>query len=172
MEDFGPIIWVLATLGALIYSGVSKSKKTAKKGAAIPKGIPGEAWPTTHMPSPKPQTNRRQPATELHDAAHSAHSRSERANEAYPAGRHLPKAPSRVSQRAAKAHRATQFPRIGSNTIETETTDALHRNPSAKEVTAISPEKAPARPQITLNEDFDLRQAIIMSEILHPKFDE
>lgn len=167
MEDFGPIIWVFATLGTLVYSGVSKSKKTAKKGAAIPKGIPGEAWPTSHMPSPKPQTNRRQPATEVHDKAHSAHSRSEHTNEAYPAGRHLPKAPSRISSSAVTAHRATQFPRI-----ETETADALHRARSTKGVAALSTENAPARPQIALNEDFDLRQAIIMSEILHPKFDE
>lgn len=172
MEDFGPLIWVLATLGALTYSGISKSKKAAKKGTATPKGILGEAWPTTHMPSPKPQTNRHQPATELHDAAHPAHSHSEHANEAYPVGRHLPKTPSRVSQRAATAHRTTRSSQIDSNTFETETTGALHCNRSTKGVTAISPEKAPACPQTVLNEDFDLRQAIIMSEILHPKFDE
>lgn len=166
MEDFGPVIWVFATLAALTYSGVSRAKKAARKGTAAPQGIPGEAWPQ-RTGLPKQQKNRPKTAQPAHSAHPMPATRPMLENGAYPASRRLAKTQFQEPQAAAPAYH-TASARINSAPSTSKT--AFPSNVST--AAAAPPTNSEIQSQIAFNEDFDLRQAIIMSEILHPKFDE
>ena len=156
MEDFGPIFWVAVTLAAMIYGSVSKAKKAAKKGSTAPQSTPAEAWPTASAPIPQRQERQITPVTTSQQEQYSGDeyqtAQIRRQIEHRPASSiQVPHPASAMSARTPKQPRkSTEHP--------TETSASL--------------DKGQTEPQTPFYEDFDLRKAVIASEILKPKFDE
>lgn len=155
MEDFGPIFWVTVTLAAMIYSSVSKAKKAAKKGSAAPQGTPAEAWPTTSAPIPQ----RQEQQTQTHSATAPQQGQ-------YPGDEHLPA----QIQRQIEPHPVSSM-RV-SHPVSPMPAHAPKKSVERPTAASASPDKGETVPQTPFYEDFDLRKAVIASEILRPKFDE
>lgn len=153
MEDFGPILWVTVTLAAMIYSSVSKAKKAAKKGSAAPQGTPVEAWPTTSAPIPQRQQAQTHTPTVLQQGQ-------------YPDDEHLPE----QIQRQTEPHPVSAM-RV-SHPASSMPARAPKKSVERPTAASASPDKGETAPQTPFYEDFDLRKAVIVSEILQPKFDE
>lgn len=143
MEIFGSVIWVAIITAAVIYN--SASKKAAKK-AGKAQGMPAEAWPTISLPTPERQENR--PQTDNETAG------------TMPYGERTPS----QQQPGNTPHGALQTSHTPSSATSTPEQYPI-------EGFAHSENREIQSPTLS-REEFDLRQAIILSEILHPKFDE
>lgn len=131
-----------AVIALIVYNGVRQIRKNAAKGEKRRQTAMGEAWPTETIPTEK------RPQTPRKRAAEPQH----RAEEATT---HCADMPSRPEYANLATRKTASKP---SNRKENADTTA--------------PAVSETPPQSTCDEDFDLRQAVIMSEILKPKFDE
>lgn len=181
MEDFGTIIWVLVVIGIAAANGMSKYRKARGKGAPHT----GEAWPSSDEGPGIPT----QP--EIPDIFGLPRTASQKA-----APQPVPKPRTAVPQPPVaaagntpgpgQAHPSREYGTAGgSRRILTPTTaDTAHAQlheikaqnapKGAKYAQGTSPRTA-ATPQAegsVLGEEFDLRRAIIYSEIMKPKFEE
>ena len=155
MEDLGPIFWVAATLAAMIYSSISKAKKAAKKGTTAPQGTPAEAWPTTSTSIPQRQEQKTYPNTVPQQERYSDDER-------------LPEQIQRQIE-----HRPASSIRVPHPASPVSTPKRpIERAEHLTEASAAAPGKSETELQTPFYEDFDLRKAVIASEILKPKFDE
>lgn len=183
MEDFGSIIWLLVAVGALVFSSNSKARKRAREVAKRAKELQGEvtgreAWPSWDTP-PQPD------ADETTGRATS-----------WPVA---PAAPARKSRTTASAseprHGAATAPAVASSSNRpaydgrqgAAATEKSHRKAAGKPQTSrqngvgdvvqslraahangtIAPDLA-----TEIREEFDLRRAVLYSEIMKPKFEE
>lgn len=148
MEDSGILKWI-AIIALIAYNGVRQIRKTAQKGAQSRNTVSGEAWPTSDT---SPQ---KQPEKQL-----------EIQQERVEHPLHEPKRAFRNTTQTDMGHdRTLQLPASDrpTNPARTAKRPANTPNPS---------ENAETRAENSASDDFDLRQAVIMSEILRPKFDE
>ncbi|MFR6416028.1 MAG: hypothetical protein ACLUNS_10200 [Alistipes shahii] len=151
MEDFASVIWVIIIVGAMIFNVVSQSRKARGKGA---KQIPPRArhGPRPHpdMPTPSTAPVRPEPITSVFpDECQSL--------EEIPAQEYEPEyAALKTTETEALRH---------------QTTDRLKTAHETDEIAAHAID-APEESSSSIAGEFNLRQAVIYSEILKPRFDE
>lgn len=150
MEDFASVIWAVIIVGAMIFNVVSQSRKARGKGA---RQTPhGEAWPSSapDMPVPSATPARPEPATPVFEDEC-------RSLEEIPAQEYEPEytAPKTAETKTSRAS--------GRRTVQ----NCAGKGAIAAQAITDAPEEAAA-----IAEEFDLRQAVIYSEILKPRFDE
>ena len=151
MEDFASVIWVVIIIGAMVFNVVSQSRKARGKGA---KQTPhGEAWPMSgpDMPMPSAAPVRPEPVTPAFpDECQS-----------------LEEIPAQEYEPEYTVPKATE-----TRTLRHQTTDRLKTAPETDEIAAHAISDAPEEAAPSIAGEFDLRQAVIYSEILKPRFDE
>ena len=155
MDDFATVIWVVIIAGAMIFNVVSQSRKARGKGARTPgheEAWPSQAHPESEpapMPAPRPAPWPVAPV--FPDECQSL--------EEIPAEEY---APEHTTPKAA-----------GRGHLRHQTVNRLMDDSGNDEIAAHSlPNNAPDAATTSQTEEFNLRQAIIYSEILKPKFEE
>ena len=155
MDDFATVIWVVIIAGAMIFNVVSQSRKARGKGARTPGHE--EAWPSqAHLesepdPMPAPRPAPWPVAPVFPDECQSL--------EEIPAEEY---APEHTTPKAA-----------GRGHLRHQTVNRLMDDSGNDEIAAHSlTNNAPDAATTSQTEEFNLRQAIIYSEILKPKFEE
>lgn len=155
MDDFATVIWVVITAGAMIFNVVSQSRKARGKGARTPgheEAWPSQAHPESEpdpMPAPRPAPWPVAPV--FPDECQSL--------EEIPAEEY---APEHTTPKAA-----------GRGHLRHQTVNRLMDDSGNDEIAAHSlTNNAPDAATTSQTEEFNLRQAIIYSEILKPKFEE
>ena len=148
MENFSTVLWIVVIAAAMIFNVVSQSRKQAKKQArqAGDRHAGSEAWPSWD-PAAGPQPDSRED-TPVRQGAPPTMAPSAGFEDAAPA--------------AGSGHTA---PLSGRSDVQKGSMTATE-HPHA----AYDDAQEDATAEIT--EDFDLRRAVIYSEILKPKFDE
>lgn len=182
MEDFGSIIWLLVAVGALVFSSNSKARKRAREVAKRAKELQGEvtgreAWPSwdapqsvadkaTGRPTPwpvAPATPARKSRTTAsaseprHGAATAPAAASSSNRPAYD-GRQGAAATEKSHRKAAGKPQTSRHNGVG-NVVQS--VKEAHENGT------IAPDLA-----TEIREEFDLRRAVLYSEIMKPKFEE
>ena len=155
MEDFASVIWAVIIVGAMIFNVVSQSRKARGKGARTPgheEAWPSQAHPESEpapMPAPRPAPWPVAPV--FPDECQSL--------EEIPAEEY---APEHTTPKAA-----------GRGHLRHQTVNRLMDASGNDEIAAHSlTNNAPDAATTSQTEEFNLRQAIIYSEILKPKFEE
>ena len=155
MDDFATVIWVVIIAGAMIFNVVSQSRKARGKGARTPGHE--EAWPSQAHPEsepapiPAPRPAPWPVAPVFPDECQSL--------EEIPAEEY---APEHTTPKAA-----------GRGHLRHQTVNRLMDDSGNDEIAAHSlTNNAPDAATTSQTEEFNLRQAIIYSEILKPKFEE
>ena len=155
MDDFATVIWVVIIAGAMIFNVVSQSRKARGKGARTPgheEEWPSQAHPESEpdpMPAPRPAPWPVAPV--FPDECQSL--------EEIPAEEY---APEHTTPKAA-----------GRGHLRHQTVNRLMDDSGNDEIAAHSlTNNAPDAATTSQTEEFNLRQAIIYSEILKPKFEE
>lgn len=155
MDDFATVIWVVIIAGAMIFNVVSQSRKARGKGARTPgheEAWPSQAYPESEpapMPAPRPAPWPVAPV--FPDECQSL--------EEIPAEEY---APEHTTPKAA-----------GRGHLRHQTVNRLMDDSGNDEIAAHSlTNNAPDAATTSQTEEFNLRQAIIYSEILKPKFEE
>lgn len=155
MDDFATVIWVVIIAGAMIFNVVSQSRKARGKGARTPgheEAWPSQAHPESEpapMPAPRPA-----PWPVASVFPDECQSLKEIPAEEY--------APEHTTPKAA-----------GRGHLRHQTVNRLMDDSGNDEIAAHSlTNNAPDAATTSQTEEFNLRQAIIYSEILKPKFEE
>ena len=155
MDDFATVIWVVIIAGAMIFNVVSQSRKARGKGARTPgheEAWPSQAHPESEpapMPAPRPA-----PWPVAPVFPDECQSLKEIPAEEY--------APEPTTPKAA-----------GRGHLRHQTVNRLMDDSGNDEIAAHSlTNNAPDAATTSQTEEFNLRQAIIYSEILKPKFEE
>ena len=155
MDDFATVIWVVIIAGAMIFNVVSQSRKARGKGARTPgheEAWPSQAHPESEpapMPAPRPA-----PWPVAPVFPDECKSLKEIPAEEY--------APEHTTPKAA-----------GRGHLRHQTVNRLMVDSGNDEIAAHSlTNNAPDAATTSQTEEFNLRQAIIYSEILKPKFEE
>ena len=155
MDDFATVIWVVIIAGAMIFNVVSQSRKARGKGARTPgheEAWPSQAHPESEpapMPAPRPA-----PWPVAPVFPDECQSLKEIPAEVY--------APEHTTPKAA-----------GRGHLRHQTVNRLMVDSGNDEIAAHSlTNNAPDAATTSQTEEFNLRQAIIYSEILKPKFEE
>ena len=155
MDDFATVIWVVIIAGAMIFNVVSQSRKARGKGARTPgheEAWPSQAHPESEpapMPAPRPAPWPVAPV--FPDECQSL--------EEIPAEEY---APEHTTPKAA-----------GRGHLRHQTVNRLMDDSGNDEIAAHSlTNNVPDAATTSQTEEFNLRQAIIYSEILKPKFEE
>ena len=155
MDDFATVIWVVIIAGAMIFNVVSQSRKARGKGARTPgheEAWPSQAHPESEpapMPAPRPA-----PWPVAPVFPDECQSLKEIPAEEY--------APEHTTPKTA-----------GRGHLRHQTVNRLMVDSGNDEIAAHSlTNNAPDAATTSQTEEFNLRQAIIYSEILKPKFEE
>ena len=157
MDDFATVIWVVIIAGAMIFNVVSQSRKARGKGARTPgheEAWPSQAHPESEpapMPAPRPA-----PWPVAPVFPDECQSLEEIPAEEYAPEHTTPKAAGRGHLR----HQTVNVNRL----MDDSGNDEI----AAHSLTNNAPDAATT----SQTEEFNLRQAIIYSEILKPKFEE
>jgi hypothetical protein len=155
MDDFATVIWVVIIAGAMIFNVVSQSRKARGKGARTPGHE--EAWPSQAHPESEPDpmpAPRPAPWPVAPVFPDECQSLKEIPAEEY--------APEHTTPKAA-----------GRGHLRHQTVNRLMDDSGNDEIAAHSlTNNAPDAATTSQTEEFNLRQAIIYSEILKPKFEE
>ena len=155
MDDFATVIWVVIIAGAMIFNVVSQSRKARGKGARTPGHE--EAWPSQAHPESEPDpmpAPRPAPWPVAPVFPDECQSLEEIPAEEYAPEHTTPKA-------AGRGHLRHQ-------TVNRLMDDSGNEVIAAHSLTNNAPDAATT----SQTEEFNLRQAIIYSEILKPKFEE
>lgn len=151
MEDFASVIWVIIIVGAMVFNVVSQSRKARGKGA---KQIPhSEAWPS--------------PRTRHADAFDSPGTPGAYYNRFPDECQSLEEIPAQEYEPEYAALKTTE-----TEALRHQTTDRLKTAHETDEIAAHAISDAPEESSSSIVGEFNLRQAVIYSEILKPRFDE
>ena len=145
MENFSTVLWIVVIAAAMIFNVVSQSRKQAKKQArqAGDRHAGSEAWPSWD-PAAGPQPDSREDTPVRQEV-----------QPAVAPGATPTMAPSAGFEDAAPAAGSGQKGRMTATEHPHAAYDDAQEDATAE-----------------ITEDFDLRRAVIYSEILKPKFDE
>ena len=193
MEDFSTILWVAIIVGAMIFNSVSQARKARGKGAQTPPQH-GEAWPsipwneendapTAHeSPVLQPVREPEQPQhtarkvsgqTIITSPASETFTKEERIPEESSFEDVLPESDSsetiswtEFGMPEPEAIREKLRNSSDAKNKQEKKTDSRQKVPEKKRSSNDNPEDA------ELIDEFDLRKAVIYSEILKPKFEE
>ena len=155
MDDFATVIWVVIIAGAMIFNVVSQSRKARGKGARTPGHE--EAWPSQAHPESEPA-----PMPAPRPAP-------------WPVAPVFPDECQRLEEIPAEeyAPEHTTPKAAGRGHLRHQTVNRLMVDSGNDEIAAHSlTNNAPDAATTSQTEEFNLRQAIIYSEILKPKFEE
>lgn len=155
MDDFATVIWVVIIAGAMIFNVVSQSRKARGKGARTPGHE--EAWPSQAHPESEPD-----PMPAPHPAP-------------WPVAPVFPDECQSLEEIPAEeyAPEHTTPKAAGRGHLRHQTVNRLMDDSGNDEIAAHSlTNNAPDAATTSQTEEFNLRQAIIYSEILKPKFEE
>lgn len=183
MEDFGSIIWLLVAVGALVFSSNSKARKRAREVAKRAKELQGEvtgreAWPSWDAP-PQPDADETTGRATSWPVAPAAPARKSRTTASASEPRH---GAATAPAAASSSNRPAYDGRQGA-----AATEKSHRKAAGKPQTSrqngvgdvvqslraahangtIAPDLA-----TEIREEFDLRRAVLYSEIMKPKYEE
>lgn len=183
MEDFGSIIWLLVAVGALVFSSNSKARKRAREVAKRAKELQGEvtgreAWPSWDTP-PQPDADETTGRATSWPVAPAAPTRKSRTTASASEPRH---GAATAPAAASSSNRPAYDGRQGA-----AATEKSHRKAAGKPQTSrqngvgdvvqslraahangtIAPDLA-----TEIREEFDLRRAVLYSEIMKPKYEE
>lgn len=182
MEDFGSIIWLLVAVGALVFSSNSKARKRAREVAKHAKELQGEvtgreAWPSwdapqsvadkaTGRPTPWPvapaaparKSRTTASASEPRHGAATAPAAASSSNRPAYDGRQGAAATEKSHRKAAGKPQTSRPNGVGD---VVQSLRAAHANGT------IAPDLA-----TEIREEFDLRRAVLYSEIMKPKYEE
>lgn len=182
MEDFGSIIWLLVAVGALVFSSNSKARKRAREVAKRAKELQGEvtgreAWPSwdapqsvadeaTGRPTPWPvapaaparKSRTTASASESRHGAATAPAAASSSNRPAYDGRQGAAATEKSHRKAAGKPQTSRQNGVGD---VVQSLRAAHANGK------IAPDLA-----TEIREEFDLRRAVLYSEIMKPKYEE
>ena len=182
MEDFGSIIWLLVAVGALVFSSNSKARKRAREVAKRAKELQGEvtgreAWPSwdtpqsvadkaTGRPTPWPvapaaparKSRTTASASEPRHGAATAPAAASSSNRPAYDGRQGAAATEKSHRKAAGKAQTSRQNGVGD---VVQSLRAAHANGT------IAPDLA-----TEIREEFDLRRAVLYSEIMKPKYEE
>ena len=182
MEDFGSIIWLLVAVGALVFSSNSKARKRAREVAKRAKELQGEvtgreAWPSWDTPqsvadeatgratswpvapaAPARKSRTTASASEPRHGAATAPAAASSSNRPAYDGRQGAAATEKSHRKAAGKPQTSRQNGVGD---VVESLRAAHANGT------IAPDLA-----TEIREEFDLRRAVLYSEIMKPKFEE
>lgn len=157
MENFSTVLWIVVIAAAMIFNVVSQSRKQAKKQArqAGDRHAGSEAWPSWDPAAGPPQPDSREDTPVRQEVQPAV------------APRATPTmAPSAGFEDAAPAADFGHTVPLSGRGGAQKGRMAAAEHPHA----AYDDAQEDATAEIT--EDFDLRRAVIYSEILKPKFDE
>lgn len=182
MEDFSTVIWVIIILGAMFFNGVMQAKKQAKKHPQQPGKHTGEAWPSWDTQSEAEMQRRSPEDTEMQAEMQKARAKTQ----AEASKRRLETQTYEVRMEPSAEFRrsASDFEEIAAEPSEfDEPAVAIsgYERPATKQQPSKQPiEARTAKPEqqatpdaiAEITEDFDLRKAVIYSELLKPKFSE
>ena len=143
MEDLVPILWVVVAAGAMIYNATTKARGK-KRRAHHAEPAQSEAWPAMELPKEQPVSSK-----VPHHASEPLRRGLERPN------------PTSARPGFVKA--------VVDSSVDTGRGASFGKQPSVK---TEMPEEAQQMSDATINDTFDLRRAVIYSELLKPKFDE
>ena len=154
MDDFATVIWVVIIAGAMIFNVVSQSRKARGKGARTPGHE--EAWPSQAHPESEPD-----PMPAPRPAP-------------WPVAPVFPDECQSLEEIPAEEYAPEQTPKAaGRGHLRHQTVNRLMDDSGNDEIAAHSlTNNAPDAATTSQTEEFNLRQAIIYSEILKPKFEE
>lgn len=182
MEDFGSIIWLLVAVGALVFSSNSKARKRAREVAKRAKELQGEvtgreAWPSWDAPqsaadevpgrptpwpvapaAPARKSRTTASASEPRHGAATAPAAASSSNRPAYDGRQGAAATEKSHRKAAGKPQTSRQNGVGD---VVQSLRAAHANGT------IAPDLA-----TEIREEFDLRRAVLYSEIMKPKFEE
>lgn len=183
MEDFGSIIWLLVAVGALVFSSNSKARKRAREVAKRAKELQGEvtgreAWPSWDTPqqpdadettgratswpvapaAPARKSRTTASASEPRHGAATAPAAASSSNRPAYDGRQGAAATEKSHRKAAGKPQASRQNGVGD---VVQSLRAAHANGT------IAPDLA-----TEIREEFDLRRAVLYSEIMKPKYEE
>ena len=146
MEDLGALKWI-AIVALVVYNAVRRSRKTARKDRQRSRGTTlSEAWPARAAQETAEKRSETQPERVAPERS----------------ARELPdEVVSAIQPQPDTARRCNQPHNTQAPQAAKKPTDAAER-----------PENAEIHAGNDNSATFDLRQAVIMSEILRPKFDE
>lgn len=179
MEDFGPLLWILLAGAAMAYSAASNAKKQAKKGKKAPHQ---EAWPTQR---PRKAVLRQTDGTDAMRPTPVGPSQPDIfGTEPWSFDREYEEenvseiqsleAPTSASVAPAASMAAGSRSSFGSNMIserfvaQNQPAWSSVQTPQSVGYTTDCDEEDP----LEIAEEFELRKAVIYSEILKPKFEE
>lgn len=153
MENFSTVLWIVVIAAAMIFNVVSQSRKQAKKQAGD-RHAGSEAWPSWDPAAgPQPDSREDTPVRQ----------------EVQPAV-----APAATPTMAPSAGFEDAAPAAGSGHTAplSGRSDVQKGRMAAAEHPHAAYDDAQEDVSAEITEDFDLRRAVIYSEILKPKFDE
>lgn len=152
MEDFGSILWLLIIVGAMIFNFVSKSRKARGKGDHHTPHH-DEAWPSA------PDADAEIPMRPLFQPVTPAFPDECQSLEEIPEQEYVPEFT--VQKAADGGH------------FQHQTANRLHAQAGTDEIAARAvTDEIGMESSTEIAEEFDLRRAVIYSEILKPKFGE
>ena len=156
MEDFTTVLWVVIIAGIMVFNVVSQARKArGKEGHA---SRHGEAWPTIPPEFPASESSPQAPRPAPQPVT-PAFPDEYLSLEEIPAREYEPEF---TTQKAA-----------ASGHFRHQTVNRLKGEPGNDEIAAHAlTNDAPETEATAIAEDFDLRTAVIYSEILKPKFGE
>ena len=171
MEDFASVIWAVIIVGAMIFNVVSQSHKARGKGT---KQTPhDEAWPSPASDMPEPPATPARPASPTTPTARPkpftpVFQDEWQSLEEIPAQEYTPEytAPEMAETAAFRDHNMPKTAGHSRHRAAGRST-APEKETIAAQVITDTPEDAKS-----IAEVFDLRRAVIYSEILKPRFDE
>lgn len=156
MEDFGGIIWTIAVIGFAVYSMAVQQRKKAEKGARKP--AHGEAWPVWEV-EPEPRKKPEDTEPEIMPET-----------DEFPEREQAREPIREIRQEMVAAQKAQVYGgRLLEQVSEAEE-DSLRRTSECAVAGRDLSQQSESSDDPTA--DFDLRKAVIYSEILKPKFDE
>lgn len=164
MEDFGNILWILLIGASLVYNAAGKkARKKQSARTTAPQEQHGEAWPAgpasdggarRAAPAPRQEKQQKQPRETLE-------TRMERIEELL-TRLDRPQAAAAALAANGPAQHAPQATAAAEKTLK-------NSRPKAQAPGRTAPENTGEK---TFSEEFDLKRAIIYSELLKPKFDD
>lgn len=160
MEDYSTVIWVVAIFAAMLFNATSQARKKAKKQAhETEKHTQHEAWPSWDMQS---ADEMRHPDSEETVSG----AETDRLRSAMQQAAPTPGFGEVARKTAAFKSSGRHAGRKNTSDGQSPREEILHEEHAAGD--RHTTEKAVTE----ITEDFDLRKAVIYSEILKPKFNE
>lgn len=181
MEDFSNILWLLVIAGSVVASVLTKTNKEKNKKSALPEAFPTPATEAWQPENEEENASRHVPATgrsfrPAKSATVPRRKGQETVSDLFPSGREFARPiEAGSSGQAPEDVFATQDDDFASglpDPITEAEAFAFKSEENAAATADATAGKTVEAPETDLLADFDLRKAVVWSEVLKPKFEE